>query len=101
MTVLRLGVTGQDNGVSKLHRAVSRGMWQFLWPGVGVDEAPIDSITNGIHSPSWISPEMNTLFKRYVGEGWEEQVDRPDLWKRVMDIPDEALWLKHMRMKGA
>src|SRR5258708_12987748 len=74
-------------------------MWQFLWPGVDVDEVPIDSITNGIHSPSWISPEMNTLFKRYVGEDWEEHVDEPDLWKRVMDIPDEELCLTHMNRK--
>ncbi len=101
MTVLALRLTGQHNGVSKLHGAVSRGMWQFLWPGVDVDEVPIDSITNGIHSPSWISPEMNTLFKRYLGEDWEEHVDEPDLWKRVMDIPDEELWQTHMKRKGA
>ena len=101
MTVLALLLTGQHNGVSKLHGAVSRNMWQFLWPGIDADEVPIDFITNGIHSPSWISPEMNMLFKQYLGEDWEDHVDEPDLWQRVTDIPEEVLWQTHMRRKDA
>src|SRR5437868_10790467 len=58
MTALALRLTGQHNGVSELHGAVSRKMWQFLWPGIDSEEVPIDSITNGIHTPSWIAPEM-------------------------------------------
>src|SRR5205085_12638609 len=67
-------LTGQHNGVSELHGAVSRKMWQFLWPGIDAEEVPIDSITNGIHTPSWIAPELNALFKRYLGEDWEDHV---------------------------
>ena len=99
MTVLALRLTGQHNGVSVLHGAVSRNMWQFLWPGVDVDEVPIDSITNGIHTPSWISPEMNALFKRYLGEDWEDHVDEPDLWNAITEIPDEELWKTHVQRK--
>jgi starch phosphorylase len=99
MTVLALRLTGQHNGVSKLHGAVSRKMWQFLWPGIDVEEVPIDSITNGIHIPSWVAPEMNALFKRYLGEDWEEHADEADLWKRIADIPDEELWQTHMQRK--
>ena len=101
MTVLALRLTGQHNGVSALHGAVSRDMWQFLWPGVDVDEVPIDNITNGVHSPSWIAPELNSLFKRYLGEDWEEHVDEPDLWNSIMDIPDEELWNIHIQRKEA
>ena len=99
MTVLALNLTGQHNGVSALHGAVSRKMWQFLWPGLDADEVPIDSITNGIHTPSWISPEMNALFKRYLGEDWEDHVDEPDLWNGITEIPDEELWKTHMLRK--
>lgn len=99
MTVLAQRLTGQHNGVSTLHGAVSRNMWQFLWPGVDVDEVPIDSVTNGIHTPSWIAPEMNTLFKRYLGDDWENHVDEPDLWNAVDEIPDEELWKTHMQRK--
>jgi len=99
MTVLAMNLTGQHNGVSALHGAVSRKMWQFLWPGLDADEVPIDSITNGIHTPSWISPEMNALFKRYLGEDWEDHVDEPDLWNGITEIPDEELWKTHMQRK--
>src|SRR5437588_226929 len=101
MTVLALRLTVQHNGVSKLHGAVSRKMWQFLWPGIDVEEVPIDAITNGIHIPSWVAPEMNGLFKRYLGEDWEKHADEPDLWKRVADIPDEELWRAHLQRKEA
>ncbi len=101
MTVLAMRLTGQHNGVSALHGAVSRDMWQFLWPEVDADEVPIDFVTNGVHSPSWIAPEMNTLFKRYLGEDWEEHVDEFDLWDAIMGIPDEELWNIHMQRKEA
>src|SRR5437660_940886 len=101
MTVLALRLTGQHNGVSALHGAVSRDMWQFLWPGVDVDEVPIDFVTNGVHSPSWIAPELNNLFKRYLGEDWEEHVDELDLWNAILDIPDEELWNIHVQRKEA
>jgi glycogen phosphorylase len=99
MTMLALRLTGQHNGVSKLHGAVSRDMWQFLWPGVDADEVPIDFITNGVHTPTWISPEMNALFKRYLSEDWEDHVDESDLWNAITEIPDEELWKTHMQRK--
>src|SRR5262249_37089191 len=101
MTILALGLTGQHNGVSALHGDVSRRMWQFLWPGVDVDEVPIESITNGIHSPSWVAPEMDVLFKRYLREDWAEHVDEQEMWDKLQDIPDSELWQVHMERKKA
>jgi len=102
MTVLALRLTGQHNGVSALHGDVSRKMWQFLWPGVDADEVPIDSVTNGIHSPSWIAPEMDALFKRYVSKDWAEHVDEQKMWDTgIHEIPDAALWQVHMQRKEA
>jgi starch phosphorylase len=101
MTVLALHLTGQHNGVSSLHGAVSRDMWQFLWPGVDADEVPIDAIINGVHTPSWVAPELNALFKRYLGEDWEDHVDEPALWTAVAEIPDEELWKTHLQRKEA
>ncbi len=101
MTVLAMHLTGQHNGVSALHGDVSRRMWQFLWPGVDVDEVPIDSITNGIHSPSWVAPEMDALFKQYLREDWAEHVDEQEMWKKIEEIPDAELWQVHMERKQA
>ena len=101
MTILALALTGQHNGVSALHGDVSRRMWQFLWPGVDPDEVPIESITNGVHSPSWVSPEMDALFKRYLREDWAEHVDEQEMWNKILDVPDADLWQVHMERKKA
>ena len=102
MTVLALKLTGQHNGVSKLHGNVSRKMWQFLWPGAEVDEVPIGSITNGIHTFSWIAPEINALFGRYLDADWGKYVDDQQFWNNhIDDIPDEALWQAHIQRKEA
>ncbi|HEY6409954.1 MAG TPA: alpha-glucan family phosphorylase, partial [Ktedonobacteraceae bacterium] len=101
MTVLALRLTGQHNGVSALHGSVSRKMWQFMWPGIDAEEVPIDYITNGVHTPSWIAPEMDALFKQHLGEDWQEHVDEADFWNRLSDIPDEELWKAHLQRKEA
>ena len=102
MTVLALKLTNHHNGVSKLHGAVSRKMWQFLWPGLDMEEIPIGSITNGVHTPSWIAPEMNELFKHYLDQDWEKYVDDPNFWnERIHNIPDKELWAVHQHCKDA
>jgi starch phosphorylase len=49
LTPLALETAAWANGVSELHGEVSRGMW----PGF-----EIGSITNGVHVPTWVSPEI-------------------------------------------
>ena len=50
------------------------------------------AITNGIHMPTWLSNEMARLFDDYLPADWRDRHDDPELWARVLDIPDEALW---------
>jgi starch phosphorylase len=92
MSVLGLKLAGHYNGVSKLHGEVSRKMWHFLWPDRSVDEVPIQSITNGIHTASWLAPELQELFDEYLPPGWLSLIDEPEVWEHVSAIPDEALW---------
>ena len=102
MTVLALKLTGQHNGVSALHGNVSRKMWQFLWPGAEVDEVPIGSVTNGIHTFSWVAPEVNELFRRYLNKDWGRYVDDQKFWDSNIDnIPDAELWKTHAQRKEA
>ena len=102
MTVLALKLTGLHNGVSKLHGEVSRKMWQFLWPGLDVDEVPVGSITNGVHTFSWIAPEMNELFGRYMDADWGRYVDDQHFWDtHINNIPDAELWNVHYQRKVA
>ena len=102
MTVLALKLTNHHNGVSELHGAISRKMWQFLWPGLDMEEVPISSITNGVHTASWIAPEMHELFRHYLDRDWEKHVDDPKFWNEyIHNIPDKELWAVHQLRKDA
>ncbi|NKQ37388.1 MAG: glycosyltransferase family 1 protein [Chloroflexi bacterium] len=99
MTVLALNMSGQANGVSKLHGRISREMWQEVWPDKPVEEVPIISITNGIHIPTWIASELGDEFTKYLGPNWLENRDDPTLWQRLADMSDKDLWLVHLELK--
>jgi starch phosphorylase len=99
MTVLALRMSGQANGVSRLHGEVSRKMWQEVWPLKSVEAVPIISITNGIHVPTWVSSEICHLFGKYLGPDWIERQDEPAIWERMDDMPDEELWELHLDLK--
>ena len=95
MPVLAIRASDHYNGVSELHGEVSRRMWQGLWPELPTHEIPIESITNGVHTPSWVAGEVGELFTRYLGPRWPEHCDDADLWARVQEIPDAELWQVH------
>ncbi len=99
MTVLALRMAAFSNGVSKLHGYVSRQMWQGIWPGVPLDEAPIGDVTNGVHFLSWVSNEMEQLYDRYLGPQWRGEPGAGELWRRVESIPTEELWRTHERRR--
>jgi len=99
MTILALQLSSHANGVSKLHRTVSQRMWQALWPQVGPEESPIDAITNGIHIASWLSDEIERLYRRYLGPQWRNHLSEPAMWERVKQMPSSELWRGHARMR--
>ena len=98
MTILALRTSRHANGVSKLHGEVSQGLWQDVWAGVPKDEVPIGSITNGIHTKTWLAPEFAALYDKYLPD-WQEHLTEPDFWRGVIDIPDEELWNTHQTLK--
>lgn len=98
MTILALRMSRHSNGVSKLHGDVSRSLWKDVWSGVPAHEVPITSVTNGIHTKTWMAPEFSALYRKYLGE-WEEHITEPDFWRRVMDIPDAQIWDTHQQLK--
>jgi starch phosphorylase len=74
-------------------------MWQSLWPEVSEEKVPIDSVTNGIHLPTWVEPKLELLFDKYLGPQWLEDHDNPATWELIDDIPDEELWKAHYWLK--
>ncbi|MFO0676433.1 MAG: alpha-glucan family phosphorylase [Polyangiaceae bacterium] len=95
MPILAMRTADRYNGVSELHGAVSRAMWQTLWPDVPEDEVPIGAVTNGVHTASWVSDELAALFTRYLGPRWADATDDKALWARAHEIPDAELWQLH------
>ncbi|WP_306188103.1 MULTISPECIES: glycosyltransferase family 1 protein [unclassified Streptomyces] len=95
MAVMGLRLAQRANGVSLLHGSVSRGMFSGLWPGFDPDEVPITSVTNGVHAPTWVAPEVFRLGARQIGAQRTEDalsVGGSDRWDAVADIPDEDIW---------
>jgi len=99
MTILALRTSRHANGVSALHGEVSRGLWEDVWTGVPREEVPITSITNGIHTKTWMAPEFSAMYDKYLGN-WEEHLVEPEFWRGVIDIPDEVLWGTHQGLKA-
>ena len=99
MTILALKMADQRNAVSQLHGSVTRKMWHGLWPDIAEDRVPISQVTNGIHVPSWIAPELNHLLRKHLGEDWLAKHDDPHLWEKLQAIPDEALWTVCQRLR--
>lgn len=99
MTVLALRLSGFANGVSQLHGKVSRAMWRFLWPDLPTDEVPIGAITNGVHTQTWLAPELKHLYTHHLQADWEEHVEDEELWQATDNIPDAELWAVHQTRK--
>lgn len=99
MAHLAMNTSGYVNGVSKLHGEVSKKMWVSGFRGVPFDEIPIDYITNGVHTRSHISKDMEELLYRYLGEKFINKPEDQSIWERIDKIPDVELWRTHERRR--
>lgn len=114
MAVMGLRLAQRANGVSTLHGAVSREMFSGLWPGFDPAEVPITSVTNGVHAPTWVAPEVFRLGAGQVGEGRAHQVlaggpvadeadgttGTPRRWDAVTGIGDQEIWDLRRELRG-
>lgn len=76
---LAFELCGKANGVSQLHAKVSRELFKTI-----PRAAAVEGITNGIHSRTWVTPALQDLYDRCLGQGWEN--GKADAWDRVRDI---------------
>ncbi len=100
MTVVGLKLSRRANAVSSLHGEVSRAMWTGLYPGRNEDQVPIGHITNGVHVPSWLAPQMFRLYDRHLGAGWNEHSGDPRTWEGIESVDDGELWETHLSLKS-
>jgi glycogen phosphorylase len=100
MTVLGLRLSRRANAVSALHGEVSRAMWTGLCPGQPEDEVPIGHITNGVHVPSWLAPQMFRLYDRHLGANWHQHSSDAKTWEGIENVDDGELWETHLSLKS-
>ncbi len=86
MAVMGMRLAQRVNGVSILHGEVSRKMFAGLWPGFDTSEVPIGSVTNGVHTPTWVAPEVLFLTGTSAGDAtdWD--------WERAAAAPAAEIW---------
>jgi len=86
MTRLALFFSHYVNGVAKKHGEVSR----MMFPGYS-----IDSITNGVHSMTWVSEPFKKLFDKHM-PGWRSD---PYILRSAFSIDKNEIWNAHMEAK--
>jgi len=100
MTVLGLKLSRRANAVSALHGEISRSMWWSLYPNKPEDAVPIGHITNGVHVPSWLAPQMKRLYDRHLGVGWQDRSGDKHTWAEIEKVDDGELWETHLTLKA-
>jgi starch phosphorylase len=86
MTKLGLFFSHYVNGVAKKHGEVSR----LMFPGYS-----IDSITNGVHSATWVSEPFQKLFDKHM-PGWRSD---PYILRSAFSISKQDIWNAHKEVK--
>jgi starch phosphorylase len=94
MAVMGMRLAQRVNGVSQLHGQVSREMFTGLWPGFDTAEVPIGSVTNGVHAPSWVAPEILSL--AVGGQPPGDLGDDAESWDRVAADPNRVWEIRRL-----
>ncbi|MEZ6064244.1 MAG: alpha-glucan family phosphorylase [Planctomycetaceae bacterium] len=100
MTVLAFKTCRRANAVSNLHGVVSRRMWRHLWPWRSDEEVPIGHITNGVHVPTWLSPQMRFVYDKVLPQNWHLRTGEPRVWKGLEQVTAGELWETHQALKN-
>lgn len=82
LTRLALTLADYSNAVSAKHQEVSQAMFP---------EHSIDYVTNGIHSPTWVSNSIDKVLKSYF-PSWQIH---PEILRYVEGIPAEEIQQAH------
>ncbi|NMT63613.1 alpha-glucan family phosphorylase [Marinobacter orientalis] len=90
MALLALNMSGRINGVSRIHQKASQRIFQPFFPRWPAEDIPTDFVTNGVHTPSWDSPESDAVWTRACGK---------DRWRHPLQlscpmsaVSDDDLW---------
>jgi starch phosphorylase len=89
LTTLSIRLSRSTNGVSELHGRVSSEMWKHLFPKEA--ESPVFAVTNGVHTETWMGPEIRAWLAKEIDPDWGSLLLDPPAWQKLREAPDEGL----------
>jgi len=101
MTAFALQLTAMANGVSLLHGRTADKTWREI---AGME---VIGVTNGVHVPTWLGPDMRSLFeKQNASFAHETQLELDQAtgrneWTPVLRVAEKDLWQAHQAQKRA
>lgn len=89
LNMMRLALACSSNsfGVSELHSKVSK-YWFNNFPNI----RNLYSVDNGVHLPTWTSPEVKYLYDRATNEEWRIN---PSTLENIVNLSDNAVLSAH------
>lgn len=99
LTVFAINVARFYNGVSQLHGEIAKRMWSGQWKDVPAIDNPIDYITNGVHTQTWMAQGTKNLLNESFGADWTNSIIDQDFWNKVNELPDEKIITTKTAMK--
>ncbi|MFO8129288.1 MAG: alpha-glucan family phosphorylase [Bacteroidales bacterium] len=99
MSILALKMAQEVNGVSRIHGNVTRQMFSPLYPGYYPGELHIGHVTNGIHYPTWTARQFKRMYDNELGRRFFNDQSNHSLWRKIHQVPSEALWKLRFEMK--
>ncbi|MEW5708551.1 MAG: alpha-glucan family phosphorylase [Pseudomonadota bacterium] len=100
MTALAVRGSRFHNGVSRIHGEVSARILQGLWPQIEPEENPMESITNGVHVPTFLFQDWADVFDKFLGNEWRNRLCDDSFWARIDEIPDHLFWSTRQSLKS-
>ncbi len=98
LTALAIRTTSRVNGVSKLHARVSQEMWSGVLAECGGSKE-VAAVTNGVHTATWLGPELLELYNRHLGFRWREEMDEFRSFDQVLELDGARVWAAHEAQK--
>lgn len=99
MSHLAIHLSQEVNGVSELHGAVSRKMFNDLYPGFNAEELHIGFVTNGVHYPTWIAKAWHDLYSETFGKNFLQDQSNKDYWRKIHQIPGSKIMEIRQQLK--
>jgi glycogen phosphorylase len=101
MTVLALGFSRHQNGVSRIHGRVSAEICAEAWPELPPCDNPMGYVTNGVHAPTFLFQRWKDIFDQQFGDDWRRRLTERDYWQKIHELPDALFWETKQGIKSS